>query len=63
MNFSLTKEQAQRYDEITRTFVWAATHPQVHKARLSQPVEKGGINLVDVNTDQVVQKPYKESPF
>ena len=48
-NFTLTKDQAQRYDEITRTFVWAATHPQVRKARLSQPVERGGINLVDIN--------------
>ena len=48
-NFSLTKDQAQRYDEITRTFVWAATHPQVRKARLSQPVERGGINLVDIS--------------
>ena len=48
-NFTLTKEQAQRYDELTRTFVWAATHPQIRKARMSQPVERGGLNLVDID--------------
>lgn len=48
-NFTLSKERSIDFEQITRTFVWASTHPQVRKARLSQPIERGGLNLVDIN--------------
>ena len=48
MNFSLEKEQIQRYDQLTRHFIWENTRPQVQIKRMIQPLERGGMNLTSI---------------
>ena len=48
MNFSLEKEQIQKYDQLTRHFIWENTRPQVQMKRMVQPLERGGMNLTSI---------------
>ena len=48
MNFSLEKDQIQRYDQLTRHFIWENTRPQVQMKRMIQPLARGGMNLTSI---------------